>query len=310
MNKVIERIINLLAFLLTVGRPVSAEEIRFTVAGYDQPTDEAFRRMFERDKDLLRGLGIPMKLAPTDHWEVEFGYVVDPDEYQLVDPGLTDEERAALWLAAQVVRVGGEPTGPEAMFKLGGAPSSTTGEPLAANLGADLDTVAALFDAVARHARIEFGYRDKTRKVEPYGLAHRHGHWYVVGRQRDIDEIRVYRVDRLTKLSVGEEDEAFERPKGFRVDEAMVKRPWEAGDESYQVTVRFDADVAWLARRELPPGAVTETADDGSTTASFPVANPAAFIGWIIGFVDKAEILEPQELRDRLVSHISGVASP
>ena len=89
MNRVIERVLNLLAFLLTVGRPVTADEIRHTVAGYDQDTDEAFRRTFERDKDLLRQLGIPLRLAPTDAWEVEHGYVVPRDEYRLIDPGLT-----------------------------------------------------------------------------------------------------------------------------------------------------------------------------------------------------------------------------
>ena len=99
MHKVIERILNLLAFLLTAGRPVTAEEIRTTVAGYDQPSDDAFHRMFERDKDLLRRLGIPLDLEPTDGWQVEHGYKVDPAAYALPDPGLTDDERAALWLA-------------------------------------------------------------------------------------------------------------------------------------------------------------------------------------------------------------------
>ena len=63
VQRVIERILNLLAFLLTAGRPVTAEEIRTTVAGYDQAADGAFHRMFERDKDLLRGLGIPLELT-------------------------------------------------------------------------------------------------------------------------------------------------------------------------------------------------------------------------------------------------------
>ena len=122
MHKVIERILNLLAFLLTAGRPLTAEEIRNTVAGYDRATDEAFHRMFERDKDLLRRLGIPLELAPTDGWQVEHGYLVDPEAYALPDPGLTDEERTALWLAAEVVRVGGQVAAPDALFKLGGAP--------------------------------------------------------------------------------------------------------------------------------------------------------------------------------------------
>ncbi len=115
MQRVIERILNLLAFLLTAGRPVTADEIRHTVAGYEQEGDEAFRRTFERDKDLLRGLGIPLRLAFTDRWEVEQGYVVPIEDYALEDPGLTDEERTALWLAAQVVRIGGLASEPAAV---------------------------------------------------------------------------------------------------------------------------------------------------------------------------------------------------
>ncbi len=63
MQRVIERLLNLLAFLLDAGRPVTADEIRHTVAGYGQEGDEAFRRTFERDKDLLRHLGVPLRLA-------------------------------------------------------------------------------------------------------------------------------------------------------------------------------------------------------------------------------------------------------
>ena len=101
MQKVIERILNLLAFLLTVDRPVTADEIRHTVAGYDPASDAAFHRTFERDKDLLRRLGIPIEREATDVFEVEFGYVVHDDRYALEDPGLTDEERTALALSVQ-----------------------------------------------------------------------------------------------------------------------------------------------------------------------------------------------------------------
>ena len=92
MQRVIERILNLLAFLLTVDRPVTADEIRHTVAGYDRDSDAAFHRTFERDKELLRNLGIPIEREATDVFEVEFGYVVDDRRYALEDPGLTDEE--------------------------------------------------------------------------------------------------------------------------------------------------------------------------------------------------------------------------
>jgi proteasome accessory factor B len=62
----IERLLNLIAALLDSARPMTAEEIRSRIAGYDQANHEAFRRAFERDKDALRGMGIPLEVRSTD----------------------------------------------------------------------------------------------------------------------------------------------------------------------------------------------------------------------------------------------------
>jgi predicted DNA-binding transcriptional regulator YafY len=300
MSRVIERILNLLAYLLTVDRPVTADEIRHTVAGYDQPEDEAFRRMFERDKDLLRQLGIRLEMAPTDAWEVEFGYIVPEGGYELADPGLTDEERAALWLAAQVVRLGGQPSGPEAIFKLGGAPSLVAGEPLAADLGGDSQLLGTVFAAVSERRVLQFTYRDKKRRLHPYGMVHRRGHWYVTGVQVGEKDARVFRLDRMEKTRAGDEAEAFVRPGGFSAGAVVGKAPWEAGGDDIEAIVQFDAEVAWWARPQLA-GAEVSINDDDSLTARIRVANPDAFIGWILGFVDQAEVIEPVELRDRVM---------
>ena len=303
MHRVIERILNLLAFLLTVGRPVTAEEIRNTVAGYDQETDEAFRRTFERDKDLLRQLGVPLHLEHTDAWEVEQGYVVSPDQYSLPDPGLTDEERAALWLATRMVRLGGQAPGPGALFKLGGVPIAATGDPLAADLGAEAETLAEVFRAVTERRILRFDYRGQQRVLRPWGLVHRMGHWYVVGEA--AKERRTFRVDRMSAISAGEPG-AFERPSGFRASDDFPDAPWEAGEADMTATVQFDAGIAWWARRQLSASATVEESPDGSIVATFPVASPDAFVGWMIGFEDSAEIMGPPELRHRFVTHLQG----
>src|SRR5207249_12230379 len=69
-----ERLLNLVAMLLETPRPVTAQQIRETIPGYDQDSWETFKRMFERDKDELREMGIPVELAPTDQWAAEEGY--------------------------------------------------------------------------------------------------------------------------------------------------------------------------------------------------------------------------------------------
>ncbi len=303
MQKVIERILNLLAFLLTVGRPVTAEEIRNTVKGYDQPTDEAFRRTFERDKDLLRSLGVPIVLRHTDIWEVEVGYVVPNEDYAIADPGFTDEERSALLLAAQAVRFGGQATEAGAIFKLGGAASSS-GAAITADLGHDLQLLGDLFEAVTDAKRVLFTYKDHPRTAEPYGLGHRFGHWYLlapeVGRP---DVIKAFRVDRMHEIKVDDAVGMFKRPKGFEPRKALpdFTRPSEPNDPIARV--RFDSDVAQVASHQSV-GAVEVSRDPDSVTLEIPVTSESGFIGWILGFDDKAVILSPPELVHSFLFHV------
>lgn len=301
VNRVIERILNLLAFLLTVGRPVTADEIRHTVAGYDQETDEAFRRTFERDKDLLRRLGVPIRLEHTDAWEVEQGYVVSPAAYALEDPGLDEEERAALWLAASMVRSTDGLTGPGAMFKLGGV-GPTTPDTFAADLGLESDALAAVFGAVTERRVLRFEYRGRPRTLKPYGLAHRNGHWYAVG--GTANGLRNFRVDRMERVAATEDADAYEIPDDFDLTGEVPQAPWAAGDDDVEVEVEFDPAVAWWARRQLAETAVLSEGDDGSLRARFRVARVDALIGWMIGFDDHAVILGPTDVRSRFVEHL------
>lgn len=298
MRRVIERLLNLLAFLLTSSRPVTADEIRYQVAGYGGSSDEAFHRMFERDKDLLRGIGIPLELSDGNGWGIEPGYVIDPDAYRIPDPGLTDEERAALALAARVVRLGGGPAAPEALLKLGGVGPGGGSEPLGADLGSAADRLGDLFAAVTERQELGFDYRGRRREVRPYGLAHRRGHWYLVG---GVDDgTRVFRVDRMSRLSVGSSQDAFIRPDDFDLRAEIDAQPWEAGsDETIVATVEFDPEMAWWAARTL-----RVEHRSGPLTVELPVANVDAFIGWILSFDDKAEVKEPPELRRQVVERV------
>ncbi len=304
MQKVIERILNLLAYLLTVERPVTADQIRNTVAGYDRDNDSAFHRTFERDKDLLRRLGIPIEREATDVFEVEFGYVVHDDRYALQDPGLTDEERTALSLAVQAVGFGGRPSGQEALMKLGGVVGSLEGTQLGADLGERADTVAEAFGAVSERRVLTFTYRSRSRRIRPYGLVHRRGHWYLVGSGTGVDEVRVYRLDRATDLEAGDRAGAFSPPDNLNPADEVLHHPWDAGDRTETASVVFDEEVAWIAERELGSRATITRHDDGSIEAEIDVAAPAAFLGWLVGFDDKAELTSPQELRRRFVSYV------
>lgn len=302
MRNVVERVLNTLIYLLESPRPVTAEEIRRTVPGYSQESDDAFHRMFERDKDLLRQLGIPLRLTALDVWEVDFGYTVDPEEYAIGDPGLTTEERAALSLAARIVQVGGSHSGLDGLRKLGGVERGVALEPFGADLGAEGEILGAVFDAVVRRSPIEFEYKGTRRKLNPYGLAFRRGHWYLVGGTSKGE--RVYRVDRVLEVEPGEPG-SFQRPKGFDPAAFLQAQPWESGlDEEVEADVRFDPEVAWWASRTL---GVDHR--DGPLQVTIPVSNRDAFIGWILSFGPSAEVMSPPELRSEILARVDAALS-
>ncbi len=298
MQNVVERVLNLLIYLLESPNPVTADDVRRTVLGYDGQTDEAFHRMFERDKDVLRKLGVPLNRQALDAWEVDYGYTVDPDEYAVPDPGLSEEERVALSVAARMVRLGGSYAGLDALLKLGGIERSVGLEPLGADLGAEAEVLGSLFGAITEHRAVKFEYRAIERQLDPYGIAHRRGHWYLVGAGAEGE--RIYRVDRIGKLTVSQKTGTFAKPKGFDVRSLMDGQPWEAGsDPEVEATIRFDSEVAWWAARTL--GLERPEAE---LVATVPVANRDALVGWVLSFGDAAEVLDPPEIRDEIRTRV------
>jgi proteasome accessory factor B len=305
VHKVIERILNLLAFLLTTGRPVTADEIRNTVQGYEQPSDAAFRRTFERDKDLLRSLGVPLEMRHTDIWEVELGYVIPSDRYAIEDPGLTDEERSALLVAAQAVRFGGQPTELGAIFKLGGAAQPAHAGTVLADLGLDLDMLGSLYGAVTDRSVTTFTYKGTSRKVHPYGLIHRRGHWYLAAPEASVpDPIKAFRLDRMSDIEVDEDTDMFARPESFDTSRSISTDVPDTGPKGTAL-VRFDSDIAQVALRQMP-GSVRLEEDDSSVLVEVPMSTERALIGWVLSFDDKAVIEQPAKARDAFAAFVRG----
>ncbi len=310
MSVVVERLINLLAFLLDRDQPVTAREVRETVAGYGQSSDQAFHRMFERDKDSLRQLGIVLELQATDVWEVEWGYVIPEETYRTIDPRFTEEERTALALAVHMVRTGGWPAGSDALLKLGGARLVESGTPVGANLDLGSARLGLVFQAVLERRRLRFVYRGRPRTLDPYGMYHRRGHWYFAGAEpAHPNGTRTYRLDRTEDLEIVGPAGAFERPRAFSAREILSSLPWEKGAEDSTARVRWDADVAWWAERRFPGAEVVERDEDGSTVMNIPYSAEGAFIDMILDLDDAAVILAPSDLRAELIRRVRGLSA-
>jgi predicted DNA-binding transcriptional regulator YafY len=150
---------------------------------------------------------------------------------------------------------------------------------------------------------VGFDYRGKARRLRPYGLVHRRGHWYLVGGPSGEEQVRSFRVDRITSLRIGRRPGAFTRPAGLHAADFVPEVPWEAGEEGTLVEVRFDPAIAWWARRQLGEAEIEEE-PGGCLRARLTVANVEAFLGWMVGFEDGAEILAPPAVRAAFLAHV------
>src|SRR3954468_5240112 len=180
----LERLINLVAALLHADRPLTAEELRARLPGYAEDK-AAFRRAFERDKEALRDLGIPVVIEPVDEARDPgvMGYRIPKESYYLQDPGLAPDELAALHLAASAVRLEGA-SGVEALWKLGGEVAEEGPAPAVAALPGTAHLAPPSPPLPARPP-VTFGYRGRPRRVDPWRLSFRNGHWYLAGHDHD-----------------------------------------------------------------------------------------------------------------------------
>jgi proteasome accessory factor B len=293
----VERMLNLLACLLDTRRPLTRDELVSQVVGYPSEAG-AYLRAFERDKETLRAMGVPLVVETLQSGEQ--GYRVPPEEYFLPDLDLTAEETAALHVAVSAVLLGGQ-AGHGALMKLGGqtgAPTTPIGTlPLEPAL-------PVLFEAYRRRAAVTFEYRGEARTVEPWGLAARRGHWYLVGHDRDRDAMRTFRADRLgDDLAVGPPG-SFSVPDDFSPDASLDAEPWQYGEDA-PVTARLLVDAGHGSEAAVRADRVIEERADGSLVVDFVVANRPAFRSFVLGLLDHAEILEPPELRDDLLAWIA-----
>lgn len=302
-----ERLLNLIVMLLETARPVTPEEIHHTIPGYGQDQWDAFKRMFERDKEELREMGIPLAIS-VGEFEDKEGYRIPKDRYYLPDLNLAPDEVAALWLAAGLVKMKDPVTARMALMKISDeelvapVPQSMT-----VDLALSAPNLAKAYECVTQRRRVAFKYssrgEERTRSVRPYGLVHRKGAWYLAGHDEDADAIRSFRLDRikgaLRSIDVGTHGHEFEVPEDFRPEAALELPPFTQGDQAITATVRFDPSSAWWVERSSP-WLRLEFEDDGSASADVNVADPGGFTSWVLSYGEAAEIVSPQDLRDTI----------
>ncbi|ETK37965.1 helix-turn-helix transcriptional regulator [Microbispora sp. ATCC PTA-5024] len=304
-----ERLLNLVICLLATRRPLSAEQIRQAVPGYDPDNDEAFQRMFERDKNELREIGIPIEVH-KDPWEDDPGYRIVREAYELPEITLEPDEAAVIGLAAQVwQRANLAEAAGGALLKLraGGVRTDQVESPLELRVDTRDPAFPALWEAVRDRRAVRFDYRSAgsesvlTRTVEPWGVVSRRGRWYMAGHDRDRGAARVFRLSRITgPVATLGRPGAFAVPEGLDL-RAMVGYQEVPNERTALVRIRQGSCLGLRhAAQSVRPGT------DGWDEAEVTFADPERLAGWIASLGPDAVVTDPPDAREAVIRRLKG----
>ena len=312
-----ERLLNLLITLLVSRSYVTKERIRSVVEQYRDAGDEAFEKMFERDKDELRSLGVPIEVGYLDRaFEDEPGYRIERSAFELPEIDLEPDEAAVIGLAARVWQHAGLASATtDALVKLKAA-GVTVDRAALSSVAPQLTVTEPAFEAfwaaTQQRTPVAFEYRTAAssqsteRHLQPWGVASFRGRWYVVGLDTDRGAPRLFRLSRVqgTVRTTGRPG-AYEVPEGTDIHALTESLAPAVAEHRARLLVRQDAAVG--LRRQATP--VEDHAPDGWDRVEVTYGRTDAMADEVLAYGADVVVEEPGDLRDLVVGRLRRVAA-
>ncbi len=310
-----ERLLNLVIALLHTPGRMTKEQVRASVAGYgDASSDEAFERMFERDKDTLRELGVPVLTVTGSTHGDDVGYRIDRAAYALPPIQLSPAELGVVCVAAQFWQDRAARTdATRGLTKLRAVGTAPEEGDLLAGLAPQVQAGGAAFtpllDAIQGRRVVRFTYRAAStgevldREVEPWRLLARSGGWVLVGRDRRRAAARSFRLARIEgSVSTVGGPWAFPAPDPDEVDRAV--RSWDS--ESLRTAV-----LAVLPERAEALRARAATVSDGPAgrdLVEVAYTSTRQLAAELVGYGEAVLVVGPDRLRDQVLTMLDRAA--
>lgn len=304
-----ERLLNLLIAMLSTRRYLTKRELRHMVEGYRGGTVGGFERQFERDKEELRRLGVPIETGSNNpDSDEESGYRIIRSEFELAPLTFTPEELASLGVAGQVWQdsVAAEHTAQafEALQAGGAAPDPALIPTVAPRVAVRDPNFDEVYEAVLTRTEVGFGYGGSPRRLRPWKLIQRRGQWYVFGWDPDREADRFFKLGRMTAPAgrIGKPG-SFIVPDDVDVRAARLEPTF---DVAAVIALRDGTAHSWQAIEpvewpaDLPPG---------FTAHRIRLSSESAIVDEVAASGTDAVVLAPPELRAQVVDRLRRMAS-
>jgi proteasome accessory factor B len=254
-----ERLINLTLALLASKRYLTKAEIFRTVAGY-AGTPETMERMFERDKDDLRSLGLDISVAEIDpYFQDEAGYRIIPSNYALDLGELSSEDVAILSAAAALwqnsVLSHDSQSALRKLHSLGIPADLSSLTQFHYRFSESTENLTEILRAIDERRTITFEYRKRgefesaTRELSPYALSLWHGYWYVGGLDCSRGNIRIFKLARISgAVRLSKKSESFTIPESFDISRELTSPKVDEHGSSDTAIVAIEPDRGYSLR--------------------------------------------------------------
>ena len=308
MSRKSERLVNLVIALLATKRYLTKSEIFRTIGGYEG-SSESMERMFERDKDELRALGIDIEVSALDPlFDDEIGYRIRFENYVMDHNGFTTNEIAYMSLAAQVWKEEAlSEIAQHAMRKLAGLASPIDISEIPAIAPVLINApkfLNEIIDCISKRRTIEFVYLDsemktQSRQVNVYSYFSFKGNWYFSGLDLRKMEIRTFKCDRIVgDVSVSKDSKTYEIPEEYISST-------ESEENAYELTAQL------LVRKgrgsQLRNRASKIVTAEDFDAVDVPYSSENELLSLVLWHLDDVQVLAPSVLRDSVIKSLKNV---